>query len=318
MLLREDQGGLGFGPAELAAVGTELGAALFCSPILGSVLAGSCLAALEDAPAELVTAQADGAGLTLAVPSFPELAATSDHAVTATASGTAGLVTLSGTARLVADAGSGPVLLVAAATASGWLLAAAETGAPGLAVRQLETLDLTRRLSSVTFAATPARVLASGEPAAAALRAALACGQLALAADSAGLAAASLDRVLDHLRTRHQFGRALATFQALKHTCADLLVALETARTALSAASAVRDPAQLTLLAAAAKIKATEAASWITTEAIQLSGGIGFTWEHPAHLYYRRAKSNEQLLGTPAGLRRSVYRLLNAGREEEG
>jgi alkylation response protein AidB-like acyl-CoA dehydrogenase len=212
----------------------------------------------------------------------------------------------------VIDADPGSRLLVAATEAGGWLLALPEDDADGLTVRQLESLDLTRRLFSVTFDAVSARLVADGELAADALREALAHGQVALAADSTGLAAASLDRTVQHLRTREQFGRPLGSFQALKHTCADLLVELETARSALAGAARSRDRAELMQLASAAKVKATEAAARITTECIQLSGGIGYTWEHPAHLYYRRAKSNELLLGTPAEHRRAIYRRLTA------
>jgi alkylation response protein AidB-like acyl-CoA dehydrogenase len=316
MLLPEELGGLGFGTAELAAVGSELGAALFCGPFLGSVLAGACLAAIGDAGADLAGKLADGAVTALVAPAFADqYPAAADGLVEAKASGQAGTVTLHGAARTVVDADPAAQLIVAAATTSGWLIAAPEPAAPGLSVRRLETLDLTRRVSSVRFDGVTANVLARGDDAARALAAALAHGQVGLAADSAGLAGASLDRVVDHLRTRHQFGRPLASFQALKHACADLLVELEVGRTAVAAA-ANASPAQLRLFAPVAKIKATEAGTRIATESIQLTGGIGFTWEHPAHLYYRRAKSNELLLGTPDAHRRGLFRQL--GYVEEG
>jgi alkylation response protein AidB-like acyl-CoA dehydrogenase len=311
MLLPEEQGGLGFEVAELAVVAAELGGALFCGPFLGSVLAGACLAALGEASAELAGELAAGAVMTLVAPAFADRSAQSAaDVILAKASGQADAVTLHGSVRTVVDADPTGQLLVAAATTEGWLIAAPRRGAPGLSVSRLETLDLTRRVCTVTLADVPAVVLASGDAAATALSSALAHGQVALAADSAGLAGASLHRVVSHLGTRHQFGRPLASFQALKHACADLYVELEVARTALAAASAAASRAQLQLLAPAAKIKATEASSRIATESIQLTGGIGFTWEHPAHLYYRRAKSNELLLGSPAEHRRDLYRRL--------
>jgi alkylation response protein AidB-like acyl-CoA dehydrogenase len=311
MLLPQEQGGLGFGVAELAVIAAELGGALFCGPFLGSVLAGSCLAALGEPAAKLASELAAGAVMTLVAPAFADHPAQSAaDVVLAQASGQAGTVRLHGSVRTVVDADPAAQLLVAAAVTGGWLLAVPDRAAPGLGISRLETLDLTRRVCTVTLEGVPAVVLASGDAAAAALSSALAHGRVALAADSAGLAGASLDRLVTHLRTRHQFARPLASFQALKHACADLYVELEVARTALAAASAAASLAQLQLLAPAAKIKATEAGSRITTESIQLTGGIGFTWEHPAHLYYRRAKSNELLLGSPAEHRRDLYRRL--------
>lgn len=311
VLVPTEMQGLGLGVTELAAIAEELGAALFCGPFLGSMLASACLSALGGAEPDLLATIADGSTLMCLV-SPPFVTGGADWDVQASRTGQPGQVVLTGQARVVIDADPGTRLLVAATDSGAWMLALPEDGADGLDVRQLESLDLTRRLFSVTFDAAPARLVADGELAAGALRAALAHGQVALAADSAGLAAASLDRVVQHLRTREQFGRPLGSFQALKHTCADLLVELETARTALAGAARSRDRAELRLLAAAAKIKATGAAARITTECIQLSGGIGYTWEHPAHLYYRRAKSNELLLGSPAEHRRAIYRLLTA------
>jgi alkylation response protein AidB-like acyl-CoA dehydrogenase len=312
VLVPEGMQGLGFGVPQLAAIAEELGAALFCGPFLGSVLASACLTALGDSEPGLLAEIADGSALVSLV-SPPFVTGGAGWDVQASRTGEPGQIVLTGHAPVVIDADPGTRLLVAAAGPGGWLLALPEADADGLEVRRLESVDLTRRLFSVTFDAVPARLVADGELAADATQAALAHGQVALAADSAGLAAASLDRVVNHLRTREQFGRPLGSFQALKHTCADLLVDLETARTALTGAAAARDKAELSLLAAAAKLKATEAAAHITTECIQLSGGVGFTWEHPAHLYYRRAKSNELLLGTPAEHRRAIYRLLTAG-----
>ena len=318
MLLPEEQGGLAFGVAELAVIAAELGGALFCGPFLGSVLAGACLGALGEAGAKLAGELAAGTVTTLVAPAFADQPAQSAaDVVVARASGQAGTVTLHGSVRTVVDADPAAQLLVAAATTGDWLIAAPNRGAPGLSISRLETLDLTRRVCSVTLEGVPAVVLAAGDAAATALSSALAHGQVALAADSAGLAGVSLDRVVSHLGTRHQFGLPLASFQALKHACADLYVELEVARTALAAASASASLAELQLLASAAKIKATEAGSRIATEFVQLTGGIGFTWEHPAHLYYRRAKSNELLLGTPAEHRRDLYRRLRDVEEHD-
>ena len=133
------------------------------------------------------------------------------------------------------------------------------------------------------------------------MAAALQRGAVSAAAEMVGGAHRCLELTLDYVKARHQFGRPIGSFQALKHRCADFAVAVDTAREAVCLAVDVIDSgqnAELAAVAAAAKIKATDAYLLAANETIQLHGGIGFTWEHDAHLYYKRALSSAQLLGT--------------------
>jgi alkylation response protein AidB-like acyl-CoA dehydrogenase len=131
-----------------------------------------------------------------------------------------------------------------------------------------------------------------------------------LAAESAAAAVQCLDRCVEYLKTRVQFGRPIGQFQALKHRCADLAVAAESAWMTAHAAiqAAVGDPAEFTVAAPLAKRYCADAFFAVAAETIQLHGGIGFTWEHDAHLYLKRAKSTQLLHGTPSDLRHEIAR----------
>ncbi|GAA0961896.1 hypothetical protein GCM10009558_080640 [Virgisporangium aurantiacum] len=150
------------------------------------------------------------------------------------------------------------------------------------------------------FEAAPAdRVGPSAGPALSLLRA-------ALAVESVGVARAALAAAVAHLRTREQFGAPLATFQALRHRVADLTVHVEAATSSAWYAVRVADTDEFDTAATIAKLVATDAAFEVTGECIQLLGGIGFTWEHDAHRYFKRATANRLLAGTPADLRREL------------
>jgi alkylation response protein AidB-like acyl-CoA dehydrogenase len=173
-----------------------------------------------------------------------------------------------------------------------------------------QPLDLTATIGSVTFAGTEAEVLTDGPEVAQVLRAASRQALLAVAADSVGVASKALAMAVDWAGERHQFGRAIGSFQAVSHRCADMLVALEGARSQVLAAVEVNaeQPDVLIELAAAAAFDAGISA---TEGALQIHGGLGFTWEHPIHLLLRRAKSNAVLLGRADALRdRAAGRLL--------
>jgi alkylation response protein AidB-like acyl-CoA dehydrogenase len=125
---------------------------------------------------------------------------------------------------------------------------------------------------------------------------------------------------VDYVKVRRQFGRPIGSFQAVKHRCADMLVRLEAARSALAFAIRAADSPDVRHAAAALAVARThcgDQAFWITNEAIHLHGGIGFTWEHPAHLYYRRAKSNQVLLDPDGSQRRVLAATVAAAYEEE-
>jgi alkylation response protein AidB-like acyl-CoA dehydrogenase len=189
-----------------------------------------------------------------------------------------------------------------------------EPGAPGLAVKPLPTFDHTLRLADLTFEATPARRFAASRPAWQAVEEALDLTRVALAGEQAGAAKRALEFTVDYAKTRAQFGRLIGSFQAIKHMAADLLLesesAISAARNAAArlAEGAADAPAAISLAAFAC----ADAFSKVTADAVQMHGGIAFTWAHPAHLYLRRARADAQLFGTPAAYRERFLEALGA------
>jgi alkylation response protein AidB-like acyl-CoA dehydrogenase len=300
LVVPEKYGGAGCGPVEQLVVCEEMGAALLCAPYLASaVLAAEALAASDDeaAQADLLPGIADGSVIgTLAV------------AQELTAAGNL----LDGSVSFVPDGMIADLILVLAATDAGPSLFAVDGGASGLTRRALQTLDMTRRQASLSFSQTPGRLV--GPPGAGAAIAARAkrAGVLALAAEQVGGAQRCLDMSVAYAKVRVQFGRAIGSFQAIKHMCADMLLEVESARSAAyyAAWAAADEAADLALAVSLAKAYCSEAYFHVAAANIQVHGGIGFTWEHDAHLYYRRAKSAEAMLGTPAEHREVVAGLL--------
>jgi alkylation response protein AidB-like acyl-CoA dehydrogenase len=252
---------------EQAVVLEETGRALLALPYLSTVVAHGFLSTWDGRPVALAL----------------------DGTVTAEDS------RLTGSTGVVMDADVAGTALVAA---SGGLYACPLDSVGREAV---PSLDLSRPGAVLRFDATPATRLDASDRA---VREAL--GR-ALAVEALGVAAASLESTVEHLRTRHQFGAALATFQALRHRVADLVVALEAATsTTWYAVRAPEEPGTALM----AKLVAAEAAYRVTAEAIQLHGGIGFTWEHDAHRYFKRATVTRLTHGDPVALRRELARLL--------
>jgi alkylation response protein AidB-like acyl-CoA dehydrogenase len=200
---------------------------------------------------------------------------------------------LTGLAPNVADADVATLAIVAA---DGGLFAAP---LDGVARTPRVSLDQSRPLADLAFDATPARRLAASPDQAGDLL------HLALAVEALGTAAAGLEATVTHLRSRHQFGVALATFQALRHRVADLAVELEAA-TSTTGYAVRASEAERPLVAPMAKLVAADAAYAITAESIQLHGGIGFTWEHEAHRRFKRATVTRLSHGDPVALRRLI------------
>ena len=297
----EELGGAGGGPADQAVVAEEFGAALVPGPLFGTVgLAVPALVALGGD--ELLTELVDGtrtAGFAV-----PDRGGRFDRdRVTVTAADGA----LSGELAQVVDGGA-DVLLVAARIGDGTGLYITDGGDR----TPLSTLDRTRRQARVRFDATPARLLATGSDAEAAITAALRAGAALLAAEQVGGAQRLLDMTVAHAGTRLQFGRPIGSFQAVKHRCADMLVLVEHARSAAyHAAWALQEGTDDPDLAVSvAQATCSEAYQQVAQAAIQLHGGIGFTWEHPAHLYYKRAVTDAALLGSAAEHRERIAQLV--------
>jgi alkylation response protein AidB-like acyl-CoA dehydrogenase len=204
------------------------------------------------------------------------------------------------------------VVLVAARTANGVSLFAVEAGADGMGVDPLNSMDQTRRPARVSFADTPAVLLGEDGLGWETLRVVYDRALAALACEQVGGAQAALEMTVEYVNMRQQFGRPIGSFQAIKHRCADLLVEVESARSAAAYASpAVAAGADDASVAASiAKVYCSQAYFHAAAECIQMHGGIGFTWEHPAHLYFKRAKSSEALFGWPAQHRDRIATLI--------
>jgi alkylation response protein AidB-like acyl-CoA dehydrogenase len=209
---------------------------------------------------------------------------------------------LSGKKSFVIDGAAADLVLVVARSTAGPALFAVDRGAPGLRAEPMTTLDPTRPMAALTFGRTPAVLVGADGQGGRLMSRVLDLACVALAAEQAGGARRCLEMSTGYARTRFQFGRPIGSFQAVKHKCADMLVRVELAEaTAREAARLTAEAAPESAVAAAtAHVICSQAYMFAATENIQVHGGIGFTWEHPAHLYFRRAKSSELLFGGPA------------------
>ncbi len=221
---------------------------------------------------------------------------------------------LNGTKTFVPDAHVADTLIVAARTSAGVGLFVVASDAPGVSIKQLSTMDMTRRWCSVSFDNVKAEPLGSGGDEWPALERALQKATALVAAECVGGSQKVLDMSVEYAKVRMQFGRPIGSFQAVKHRCADMLVDVEMGRSAMyyAAWASSEDDAELPLAASVAKAWCGEAFTRVAANGIQVHGGIGFTWEHDMHLYFKRAKVNELLFGDTTYHREIVARLIAA------
>jgi alkylation response protein AidB-like acyl-CoA dehydrogenase len=298
----EEYGGSGYTFRELAIVLEEAGRSLLCAPLLSSVLASAAVIASADEPAarELLPPVARGA--TLATVAFTHAEQHWNQQGTTVSARTAAdgrSWALSGTAGYVIDGHTADLIIVPAGTPAGLSLFAVRADAPGLARSVLPALDQTRKLARLEFTGAPGRLIGADGAAAGPVGQVQLVAAAALACEQAGVAEAAKEMAVQYAKERIQFGQPIGQFQAIKHKCADLHVAAESAKSAAYAAAAAiaESPADLAEIVAVAASFCSEACLLAGHENIQIHGGIGFTWEHPAQLYYKRAKSSEFLFG---------------------
>lgn len=313
----EALGGAGAGMVELGVVMEEMGRALYCGPFLSATVATLTLLEMGDAvaSAELLPGIASGE-LRATVASDALLAPAGMLTAPApTVRNDGGSSVLEGTVEMVLDGLIADVFLVPDRQGDVFLV---HRSGPAVTVEPLATLDPTRRLARVTFAGAPARRLAGTQDSARLLIRIRNLSMSLLAAEQVGGAQRMLDVAVDHARVRTQFGRTIGSFQAVKHRCANMSIELEAARSAAydSIWTSTQSPERNAIAAAVAHSYCSEAFVDIAGSAIQVLGGIGFTWEHAAHLYYRRAKGSEHLFGSPWWHRRQLAALLGIGPEE--
>jgi alkylation response protein AidB-like acyl-CoA dehydrogenase len=303
LIVPETHGGAGMGYVELLVAMEEMGRALLCAPYLGTaVLSTNTLLSCADAATQKALLAEIAAGRRIVSVAHAEPNGRWDVAgiaLRARAKGDG--FELDGTKSWVLDGHVADTLLVAARTDDGLGLFRVDARAEGLSRELVPSLDTTRKLATVELAATPARLVSRGDQSEN-LERALALTLCALAAEQVGGAQRCLEMATDYAKTRLQFGRPIGSYQAIKHKYADMLVAVEFAKSAAYAAcfAAANDAPDLSEAAALAKAYCSEAYFKIAAENIQVHGGMGFTWEHPAHLYFKRAKASDLLFGDAA------------------
>ncbi len=310
LAIDERHGGTGAGHAELGVVMEELGRALLCAPFLASAVLVPALLTALGSDADILSEIAAGSRIaTLAYAEGSSALVPGRPATTARRA--TGSWMLTGVKNYVLDGLAAGVYYVLADTEDGTAVFAVSRDAAGLVATPLSTVDPTRKLCTLSLRDTPGRLvgeIGSGETA---FTDALEAGGLALISEQAGGAQRAMRMAAEYAGTRLQFARAIGSFQAIKHLCADMLVEAESAVSAarhVAAAFDAEDPDRCADLALA-QAYCSDAFVSVAATNIQVHGGIGFTWEHPAHLYLRRARTDAQLLGDPAHHRERYLQL---------
>jgi alkylation response protein AidB-like acyl-CoA dehydrogenase len=302
LVVPEDLGGVGLGFVELALVMEEMGKVLHSSPFLcTAALAAPLLARCGDAEMQhvLLPGILDGS-LTAAV-SLAAVRETLEGSRSAvTASPVDGAWRLQGVDEHVPDGMTADLLLVVASTSAGTGLFTIQGDAPGVRRSAVHTLDQSRPQASLVLDGVMARLVGQVEPDHRTLDFLIDVVALVIAAEQVGMAQRSLDEAVEYARTRTQFGRPIGALQVIKHMCADLTIQVEAARVAVHHAGWAMTES---IDASSASVSMAKAyAGRVCVEAaevnIQIHGGIGFTWEHSAHRYFKRARSSEVLFGT--------------------
>ena len=309
LAIPEAHGGQGFGFLETGIALEELGRQLAGGPYLASaVLATQAILAAASAAQQAEWLPALAAGDLIAALAVDEPGAPPGLAGIATKSrlDDKGAPRVSGAKTAVLDGQNADLLLVAARApdGAGLSLLAVRRDAPGVTVRPVDGLDLARKHAELELDDAPATVLGAPGAAGPALERVLDLGAIAIAAEAVGAAARCLEMAVDYAKQRIQFGRPIGSFQAIQHKCAEMLLELESARSTAYwswwvAAQEPADPGALAEAASVAKATACDALTRAAAENVQIHGGVGFTWEFDCHLYFRRAKAAEHLLGDP-------------------
>jgi alkylation response protein AidB-like acyl-CoA dehydrogenase len=303
LIIPEEFGGSGFSYVELVVVLEEMGAALLCAPFFSTVaLAANAVLTSGDELAKKYLLPGIASGETIGT-----LAITEDNgrwdlgAIECRAETRGEGWYLNGHKSFVIDGGVANLIVVAARTSKGLSLFGVIGDAEGLTKTPLATMDQTRKQARLEFSNTPAWLIGTDGGAEAGLVKTLDLAAVALAAEQVGGAQHVLDASVEYAKNRVQFGRPIGSFQAIKHKCADMLLEVESAKSAAyyAAWAAAEDSDELPLVASLCKTYCSETYFHAAAENIQIHGGIGFTWEHPAHLYFKRAKSSELLFGDP-------------------
>jgi alkylation response protein AidB-like acyl-CoA dehydrogenase len=309
LAIPEEYGGQGFTFIELGIVLEEMGRVLLCAPYFSSVvLAANAIMNVGTDDQKQALLPGIASGDTIATLAFTEPSGKWDAAgITMEANeNVGGEFTLSGEKMFVLDGFTADTIVVVARLegttgTDGIMFFTVAGDADGLTRTPLQTMDQTRKQAKLEFDNVAASPLGSTQDGFAAFSKTLDQAAVALANEMMGGAQRVLEMSVEYAKVRVQFGRPIGSFQAIKHKCADMLLEVESGKSAAYYASwaAAEDNDELPVVAALSKAYCSEAYFHAAAENIQIHGGIGFTWEHPAHLYFKRAKSSEIYLGDP-------------------
>jgi alkylation response protein AidB-like acyl-CoA dehydrogenase len=296
LVVSEDDGGLGLGVVELAVLQEQLGYALAPTPLLSTVATALAISAAgsPEQRAELLPGLAEGERRGTVAPVPASSLGFLDHVLT-------------GTLEAVPDAGGADLLVVPTGHNH---LSVVDLRGEGVRVEPVKGLDPTRRLSTITLDDAPSTSLGAADGAA--LARARDIITVAVAAESVGVAQRAMEMAVEHARDRQQFGRPIGVFQAVSHPCAQMLLEVEGARSAVMFAAWALDasPDEAPLAAAMAKAYASDAGWRVPAAALQVLGGIGFTWEHDLHFWLKRGRANAAAWGDARSQRARVADLI--------
>jgi alkylation response protein AidB-like acyl-CoA dehydrogenase len=313
LALPEEWGGQGLGTVDLAVLFEELGHVCAPSPLLSNTIVGLALAAAgSDAQKDRWLAPL-AAGELRGTPALVDAGASGEPMSFALAAESDGDgVVLDGEKTLVMDAASADFFLVATADGRRHVV---EKDAAGVTVIPEESIDITRRLSSVRLDGVRVAAEATLPGEASAYRPVLHRACVAIAAESTGVAQRALDMSVAYAKDRQQFGRPIGAYQAVSHRCAQMLLETENSRSAVYGAAWAADaePESLPLAASMAKAYASDAGWRVPDAAIQVHGGIGFTWEHDLHFFLKRGRANAAMFGGARWHREQVAETVLAG-----
>lgn len=316
LLVPEEQGGLGLGLVEMAAVAEEMGRACLPGAFLSTLFAAALVGRAGNGEQRARYLEPFAAGELKATVALLEEGASWDaDAVKLKAKRDEGGFSLNGRKLFVPDAGVADVLVCVARAGDSHVLLPVGRGAEGLTVRPMPSMDATRKLYEVVFegvSVAESEALGADGDARGALRGALEVATAVLCAEMVGGMQWVLDTTVEYAKTRQQFGRPIGSFQAVQHMCADMLLMTESARSAAYYAAwalTENDPAARAAVSVA-KAYCSDAYREVANRGVQVHGGIGFTWEHDLQLYYKRSKSSETLFGDATFHRERIARLV--------
>ena len=300
LCIPEEFGGSGYTTVELAIVLQEMGRSLYSGPFFGTVVLGvNAILGSNDhgAMSDLLPRVAAG-DLILALAIFEDDIWDLDS-ITTTATPNGNSWMLNGSKRYVIDASDAQTIIVYAQTGIGPSLFLVDNNDRKLTIRRLETLDETRQLCTVDFNETPGCLLGVPGEAREIIAKTIDLANISLACESAGAAQRCLEMSVDYANSRIQFGRPIGSFQAIKHKCAEVLVEVEAAKAACTyaALAVANNDEQVRSVASMSKAFCADAFYRAASENIQIHGGIGFTFQHDAHLYFKRAKGTQIMFG---------------------